>query len=57
MVDFEIGAYDNVITNSLAVSIERSLDVAGVQDIDPAEAPDQFARIVADATKRRSYVK
>ena len=57
MVEIETGAYDNVITNSLAVSIERSLDVASVQDIDPAEAPDQFARIVADATKRRSYVK
>ena len=50
-MNLEIGAYDNVITASIAAAIEESLDVASFQDLDPAEAPDQFARLVAEATK------
>ena len=51
-MDLEIGAYDIVITASLATAIEDSINVGSFQDLDPAEAPEQFARLVAEATKR-----
>ena len=48
----ERGAYDSVITASLAKAIDNSSDIASLHDIDAAEAPEQFARLIADATKR-----
>ena len=51
-VDLEVGAYDNVVTNALANALERSDEVGSFADLDPAEAPEQFARLVAEATKR-----
>ena len=52
LVTLERGAYDSVITASLAEAIANSTDIASLHDLDAAEAPEQFARLIADATKR-----
>ena len=51
-MNLEIGASDRVVTASLAEAIDNSPLLSSLEDIDPAEAPEQFAQVVADVLQR-----
>lgn len=51
-VELQGGAYDSLITRAIADALAQTQLVPTNPPLDPAEAPDQFARLVAEVTRR-----